>query len=281
MENNRFIKLLNRAQEEKNAVGAVNVFNYMTAAAAIEAADEINKNVIIQTSMGTVKYYGPEKLFGMIDSIRKSAKVEVAIHLDHCTDMELAKKCIISGWDSVMVDFSRLALEENIHNTREIVHFAHANGVAVEGEVGVIAGVEDEIVSDKSVDAGYEETLKFIDETGVDAIAPAVGTAHGVYKGTPKINYELVKRLGQYKTPVVIHGGTGLSAETFLRLIDLGARKINISTVVKQAYLGKIKELANSDGKCNPIEFDDEVKTAVKEEIKKHLEVFSKMRHSF
>lgn len=281
MENNRFIKLLNRAQEEKNAVGAVNVFNYMTAAAAIEAADEINKNVIIQTSMGTVKYYGPEKLFGMIDSIRKSAKVEVAIHLDHCTDMELAKKCIMSGWDSVMVDFSRLALEENIHNTREIVHFAHANGVAVEGEVGVIAGVEDEIVSDKSVDAGYEETLKFIDETGVDAIAPAVGTAHGVYKGTPKINYELVKRLGQYKTPVVIHGGTGLSAETFLRLIDLGARKINISTVVKQAYLGKIKELANSDGKCNPIEFDDEVKTAVKEEIKKHLEVFSKMRHSF
>lgn len=281
MENNRFIKLLNRAQEEKNAVGAVNVFNYMTAAAAIEAADEINKNVIIQTSMGTVKYYGPEKLFGMIDSIRKNAKVEVAIHLDHCTDMELAKKCIISGWDSVMVDFSRLALEENIHNTREIVHFAHANGVAVEGEVGVIAGVEDEIVSDKSVDAGYEETLKFIDETGVDAIAPAVGTAHGVYKGTPKINYELVKRLGQYKTPVVIHGGTGLSAETFLRLIDLGARKINISTVVKQAYLGKIKELANSDGKCNPIEFDDEVKTAVKEEIKKHLEVFSKMRHSF
>lgn len=281
MENNRFIKLLNRAQEEKNAVGAVNVFNYMTAAAAIEAADEINKNVIIQTSMGTVKYYGPEKLFGMIDSIRKNAKVEVAIHLDHCTDMELAKKCIISGWDSVMVDFSRLALEENIHNTREIVHFAHANGVAVEGEVGVIAGVEDEIVSDKSVDAGYEETLRFIDETGVDAIAPAVGTAHGVYKGTPKINYELVKRLGQYKTPVVIHGGTGLSAETFLRLIDLGARKINISTVVKQAYLGKIKELANSDGKCNPIEFDDEVKTAVKEEIKKHLEVFSKMRHSF
>lgn len=281
MENNRFIKLLNRAQEEKNAVGAVNVFNYITAAAAIEAADEINKNVIIQTSMGTVKYYGPEKLFGMIDSIRKNAKVEVAIHLDHCTDMELAKKCIISGWDSVMVDFSRLALEENIHNTREIVHFAHANGVAVEGEVGVIAGVEDEIVSDKSVDAGYEETLKFIDETGVDAIAPAVGTAHGVYKGTPKINYELVKRLGQYKTPVVIHGGTGLSAETFLRLIDLGARKINISTVVKQAYLGKIKELANSDGKCNPIEFDDEVKTAVKEEIKKHLEVFSKMRHSF
>lgn len=281
MENNRFIKLLNRAQEEKNAVGAVNVFNYITAAAAIEAADEINKNVIIQTSMGTVKYYGPEKLFGMIDSIRKSAKVEVAIHLDHCTDMELAKKCIMSGWDSVMVDFSRLALEENIHNTREIVHFAHANGVAVEGEVGVIAGVEDEIVSDKSVDAGYEETLRFIDETGVDAIAPAVGTAHGVYKGTPKINYELVKRLGQYKTPVVIHGGTGLSAETFLRLIDLGARKINISTVVKQAYLGKIKELANSDGKCNPIEFDDEVKTAVKEEIKKHLEVFSKMRHSF
>lgn len=281
MENNRFIKLLNRAQEEKNAVGAVNVFNYMTAAAAIEAADEINKNVIIQTSMGTVKYYGPEKLFGMIDSIRKNAKVEVAIHLDHCTDMELAKKCIMSGWDSVMVDFSRLALEENIHNTREIVHFAHANGVAVEGEVGVIAGVEDEIVSDKSVDAGYEETLRFIDETGVDAIAPAVGTAHGVYKGTPKINYELVKRLGQYKTPVVIHGGTGLSAETFLRLIDLGARKINISTVVKQAYLGKIKELANSDGKCNPIEFDDEVKTAVKEEIKKHLEVFSKMRHSF
>ena len=125
--------------------------------------------------------------------------------------------------------------------------------------------MEEEIVSDEAVGADFEETMEFVERSQIDAVAPAIGTAHGIYHGVPKINFELVEKLGKEKTPVVIHGGSGLSAETFTRLIELGGRKVNISTLVKFA----------------PIPFDTEVENAVKEEVKKHLEVFSGKRTSF
>ena len=141
--------------------------------------------------------------------------------------------------------------------------------------------VEEEIVSDEAVGADFEETMEFVERSQIDAVAPAIGTAHGIYHGVPKINFELVEKLGKEKTPVVIHGGSGLSAETFTRLIELGGRKVNISTLVKNAYLDKTKELILSGEKFAPIPFDTEVENAVKEEVKKHLEVFSGKRTSF
>ncbi len=108
-------------------------------------------------------------------------------------------------------------MEENIRKTREMVEYAHARGVVVEGEVGVISGVEDEISHDEARAATFEDTMDFIEQTGVDAIAPSIGTAHGVYKGVPVLNYGLVERLGKEKTPIVVHGGTGLSVEAFHR----------------------------------------------------------------
>ena len=148
-------------------------------------------------------------------------------------------------------------------------------------ELGIISGVEEDISAEEGANANYEDTMDFVERTKVDAIAPAIGTAHGVYKGVPKLNFDLVERLGKEPTPVVIHGGTGLSAETFARLIALGGRKINISTLVKNAYLDKTKELVLSGEKYAPIPFDTEVYKAVKEAIKIHLEVFSGRRTTF
>ena len=260
MKNNRFMNVLLKAKEENIAVGAVNIFNYLTAEAAVKAAEEIGVNLIIQTSAGTVEHFGAQKLYDIVDAARKGAKIEVALHLDHCRNKEL---------------------EENIANTREMAEYAHSRNVAIEGEIGVISGVEEEIVSDEAVGADFEETMEFVERSQIDAVAPAIGTAHGIYHGVPKINFELVEKLGKEKTPVVIHGGSGLSAETFTRLIELGGRKVNISTLVKNAYLDKTKELILSGEKFAPIPFDTEVENAVKEEVKKHLEVFSGKRTSF
>ena len=281
MKNNLFVNILQQAKEEGNAVGAVNIINYLTADAAVLAASELGVNLIIQTSAATVEHFGAQRLFDIVESVRKDAAVKVALHLDHCKKTELGKLCVDTGWDSVMMDFSQLSFEENIARTREVVEYAHEKGVAVEGEIGIISGVEEDIVSDKQTGADFEETMEFVRRSGIDAVAPAIGTAHGVYRGVPKLNYELVEQLGREKTPVVIHGGTGLSAQQFRKLIALGGRKVNISTLVKNAYLGKIKELALSGEKLAPIPFDTEIRMAVKEEIKKHLAVFSGREETF
>ena len=147
MKNNRFMNVLLKAKEENIAVGAVNIFNYLTAEAAVKAAEEIGVNLIIQTSAGTVEHFGAQKLYDIVDAARKGAKIEVALHLDHCRNKELGKLCADTGWDSIMMDFSHLPFEENIANTREMAEYAHSRNVAIEGEIGVISGVEEEIVS--------------------------------------------------------------------------------------------------------------------------------------
>ena len=281
MNNNRFVQVLKDADEKGIAVGAVNIFNYLTADAAVTAAKELGVNLIIQTSAATVEHFGAQCLYDIVDAARKDAGITVALHLDHCRKKELGKLCVDTGWDAVMMDFSQLPFEENIANTREVARYAHERGVAIEGEIGVISGVEEEIAADKEVSANYEDTMEFVRRSEIDAIAPAIGTAHGIYHGVPKINFDLVEKLGKEATPIVIHGGSGLSAETFRKLIELGGRKVNISTLVKNAYLDTIKTLVLSEKKYAPIPFDTEVKKVVTAEMKKHLEVSSGMREEF
>lgn len=281
MENNRFLNVLNSAKEKNIAVGAVNIFNFLTADAAAQAANELGVNLIIQTSAGTVEHFGAQKLYDIVDAVRKDLDIEVALHLDHCRNKELGKLCVDTGWDSIMMDFSHLPFDENVAATKELAEYAHAKNVAIEGEIGVICGVEEDVVADEEVAADFEGTMEFVKLTGIDAIAPAIGTAHGVYKGVPKLNFDLVEQLGKEPTPVVIHGGTGLSPETFQRLIALGGRKVNISTLVKNTYLNTTKELMTSDKKFSPIPFDVAVQDAVKAAIKSHLAVFSGLAKDF
>lgn len=282
-ENRRsFLEELQEAKGHSYAVGAFNIFNHLSARAVISAAEELGLPVILQTSVVTVREFGTSSLGAMLRQLADEASVNVLIHLDHCQDVELAKACVDAGWDAVMYDGSRLSIEENIAGCREVVEYAHRKGVQVEGELGRIVGVEDAVkvsAEDASL-AGLEESIRFVRESGIDAFAPAIGTAHGVYKGTPRINFDLVGQLKDaVSTPVVIHGGTGLSEETFRRLIRSGGAKVNVSTAIKHAYLDTCRDyFKDAPEKPDPIGFDRVLSHAIKTTARNHMVIFSKDR---
>jgi fructose-bisphosphate aldolase class II len=272
----KLVEHLISAKEQRIAIGAFNIFNELTARAAIRAAESLNRPVILQTSVSTVRQYGAQALISLLGNLRGKARVPVIIHLDHCTDPELAAECAEAGWNSVMIDASHETIEENIRITREVVMRVRPFDVCVEGEIGVISGVEEDIVATTGVQAGIEETLRYIAETGIDAVAPAIGTAHGVYSGVPNLNFGLVESLGaRTDCPVVIHGGTGLSAEAFRRLVSLGAAKINVSTAIKQAYFDAARQYLKSNPEdANPLKLDQSIEAAVTATVRAHLIMF-------
>lgn len=277
-----FLEELQEAKAHSYAVGAFNIFNHLSARAVVHAAEALGIPVILQTSVVTVKEFGVEPLGAMLRQLAGEASVNVLIHLDHCQDVELAKACVDAGWDAVMYDGSRLSIEENIAGCREVVDYAHRKGVHVEGELGRIVGVEDAVkvsAEDASL-AGLEDSIRFVRESGIDAFAPAIGTAHGVYKGRPKINFDLVAQLREaVPAPVVIHGGTGLSEETFRRLIRNGGAKVNVSTAIKHAYLDTCRDyFKDAPAKPDPIGFDRTLSQAIEQTAGDHMVIFTKDR---
>lgn len=270
-------KLLVNAKKGNYAVGAFNIFNYTSAKAAVMAAEEMNSPIILQTSVSTVKAVGTIELIRMLSFIKKDATVPVVIHLDHCTDINLAKECVDAGWDSIMIDASAKPINENIKITLEVKQYAEKHNVCVEGELGIIQGVEDNISANIGKLANYDESIQYINSTGIDAFAPAIGTAHGVYKTKAVLNFDLVKRLSETtECPVVIHGGTGLSESEFHHLIKNGGAKVNISTAIKWAYFDGYKEYVElNPGEPNPLKLDEYIRTYIKEVVKKHLTIFN------
>ena len=256
-----FSQMLRIARKGNYAVPAINILNHVTLAAVLEAASRQRSPVIIQTSVATVKSLKPAALASVTRTMIDAAPIPAVLHLDHCQSVEMCNLCCDLGWDSVMFDGSHLTLEENTVQTRQLRLYAQSKGIEVEGEVGIIAGVEDDISHDVSSLAGFGETMQYIEQTAVDAIAPAIGTAHGLYHGTPNINFDLIEQLAAATDcPIVIHGGTGLSDEIFLQLIACGASKINISTALKHAYIGSTREfLENHPGMANPLKLDEYV----------------------
>lgn len=250
--------MLVRAQNGHYAVAAFNMLNHLTLSAVLEAAAREKSPVIIQTSVATVKALGPAALAKLARAMIEAAPVPAVLHLDHCQDVDLCGRCCDLGWDSVMFDSSHLPFEENIKATQQVRRYAQTKGVDVEGEVGIIAGTEDDISHKETSLAGYDDTMRYIRETEVEAIAPAIGTAHGLYHGVPTINFGLVQQLAaNTPCPVVVHGGTGLADATFLKLIELGAAKINISTALKLAYVDAMRQyLAENTGTVNPLKLD-------------------------
>lgn len=265
------------AKKEGKAIGAFNLFNYLSARAVVKAAEEMSTAVILQTSVGTVEYYGVKELYEMLRGLMESASVNVYLHLDHCTDTALAKACVDAGWDSVMIDASMLPMEENIEITREIVEYAHERHVDVEGELGAIAGVEENISVMQGSRVSLEECLFYVERSGVDIFAPALGTAHGIYRGKPEIHYELNEQLANcLKQPIVCHGGSGLSAEVFQRLIQGGLSKINISTALKHAYMDGLRQyLEDNSGRYAPLKLDDHAFERIRTTVKEHMAIFN------
>ena len=238
-------EMLRGARQGRYAVGAFNIVDAATTLAVVQAAENRRAPVIIQTSVKTVKLYGAGPLAAMIRAAAKASSVPVALHLDHCKQEEVIRECLDAGWSSVMFDGSALAFEENVATTRRVVELAQPRDVTVEGELGAIVGVEDDIfVSQQDAHlADPDQALRFVEATEVDCFAPAIGTAHGLYKGEPKIAYD---RLGTISrscdVPIAIHGGTGLSDEAFRRCIELGGAKVNVSTQIKHSFRDSLEQ---------------------------------------
>ena len=274
----RMKEMLLKAKAGGYAVGAFNIIDYATLQAVVDAAEEQSSPAIIQTSASsTVKYYGCKAIVDMVARAVGDSQVPFALHLDHCKDLEMVFDCIDSGWTSVMYDGSSFPFEENLANSKNVVEKAHAKGVSVEGEIGAVWGVEDDINVEENEDllANPDKAVQYARETGVDAFAPAIGTAHGLYKGEPKLDFERLDEIAQrVEAPIVIHGGTGLSEETFKKLISYGGAKINISTQIKIAYFEGFKSYMDADGKIDPIALIKHIRKAEKEVVKGFMKLF-------
>lgn len=247
--------ILEHAHENGYAVGAFNVNNMEQVHAIIEAAEETRSPVIIQASQGGLKYAGVEYIAAMVKAAADKSTVPVALHLDHGTDFKQIMMCLRNGFTSVMIDGSHYELEENIKKTRQIVEMAHAIGVSVEAELGKIGGTEDDISVDEK-DATFtdpDEAERFVKETEVDYLAIAVGTAHGPYKGEPKIDFDRIKVIKErLNMPLVLHGSSGVPEESIKKAVSLGINKINIDTDIRMAFHKAVKEFI----KENPDVYD-------------------------
>jgi len=248
-------EMLFDAKKNGYAVGAFNIVDYTTMSAVIKAAENKKSPVIIQTSAKTVSLYGYQPIVAWVKALAIHSTVPVALHLDHCKDLDMIKNCIEAGWSSVMIDASSLPLEENIELTKKVVAMAKPKNVTVEGELGIIAGVEDDIfVKDsRSYLADPDVCVEYVNATGVDVLAPAIGTAHGLYRKQPNIDFDLLNEITQrVDIPLAIHGGTGLSEETLKKCIAKGGSKINVSTELKHLFRNSIEEYY----KANPEDYE-------------------------
>ena len=230
-------RLMKRAASGGYAIPAFNIDNLESAMAVSEIMHEMRLPVIVQTIPRTLRYGGVAIYPAMMRELMADCPVDYALHLDHGDSLALVKQCVASGFSSVMFDGSALDFEENIRLTKEVSDFALPMDVSVEGELGTIGGKEE---SDLEMAVGYtevSEACEFVRRTNVSTLAIGVGTAHGVYKGVPKINVERIGEIhAAIETPLVLHGASGLSDETLRACIEAGITKINFATELRQAY---------------------------------------------
>jgi fructose-bisphosphate aldolase, class II len=266
--------VLAQAFERGYGVAAFNVVNDLTAQAVVDAAIEARAPVIVQTSVKTVRAAGTGVLAALVQAIAANAPVPVVLHLDHCPSREVISECIRHGWNSVLFDGSGLELDDCMRQTKEVVAEAHASGVDVEGEIEGIRGVEDGIGSalDTAV-YSVDSSIDFITATGVDCFAPAIGNAHGMYSSTPSLDAEKVTQIASRTgVPVVLHGGTGLTEAQFRDLVRRGCAKVNISTALKQVFIGSSRAFLNENpGVSEPLQLLDYVRQTVRAMALSHI----------
>ena len=242
--------LLETARRTGTAVAALNFYNAETLLAHIRAAGALNRSIILQTTESTINYLGLTMIRGMANAAAEELEQPIALHLDHGSTYDLAARCIDSGYTSVMIDGSKLSFEDNCAITKRVVDLAHANDVSVEGELGHVTS-NDEPRSDDMARfyTRAEDAARFVAETEVDALAVAVGTAHGFYKGEVRIDFERLKQIREAvrDTPLVLHGGSGVSEDLLRTAIESGICKINFGTELKDAFTRAVKlSLSNS-----------------------------------
>lgn len=247
-------RLMKRASREGYAIPAFNIDNLESAMAVSEVMHEMRVPVIVQMIPRTLNYGGIAMYPAMMRELMADCSVDYALHLDHGNGLSLAMKCIASGFSSVMFDGSAMNFEDNIKYTKEVSDYALPMDVSVEGELGTIGGKEE---NDSDMETSYtkvEEAVEFVSRTNVSTLAIGVGTAHGIYKGEPKINVQRIAEIhSAMETPLVLHGASGLSDDVLKDCIAAGISKINFATELRQAYTQGIKaELAKDPELYDP-----------------------------
>lgn len=248
--------ILKKAREDGYAIPAFDVSSYEMARAVVDVAEEINAPVILMGLKPDLTDDAFESMSVIMQTIARKAGVDVCIHLDHAGEFELIKKAILQGYSSVMIDASLKSLEENIRITKEAAEYAHMYGVSVEAELGhvgdgIVCNLESRVQGKES--NGHESALtrvedmeRFLTETNVDALAVAIGTSHGVYRGIPKLDLKLMNELNRHSSvPLVMHGGSGTPEKDLLKSIELGMCKINIFSDILYGYYKGMKEFLN------------------------------------
>ena len=270
--------LMERAEAGQYAVGAFNCNNMEIVQAIVEAAEEENSPVIIQASQGAIKYAGLDYIVAMVKTAVEKATVPICLHLDHGTNFDQVCECIDKGFTSVMYDGSQHSLEENIRVTQKVIKLAREANVSVEGELGKIGGTEDDVHVDER-DASFtnpQEAKRYVEETGVDALAVAIGTAHGQYKGEPKLRFDILNEIESLiTTPIVLHGSSGVPDETIRQAIESGVRKINIDTNIREAFVrGVHKAILANPNEIDPRKILGPAKEEMKEIVKEKIKLF-------
>jgi ketose-bisphosphate aldolase len=275
--------VLRAAKSGGYAVGAFNIVDYNTTLAVVRAAEELDAPVIVQTSVKTVVHWGRKTILSWMEDVAGDSPVPVVLHLDHCKDADFCKDCIDAGWTSVMIDASALPFGQNLDTTRRVVEAAEPAGVSVEAELGQIRGVEEDIsVSEQEshlVDPDKAE--EFCAGVHLAAFAPAIGTAHGLYKGEPKIAFNLLAETARRTgLPIALHGGTGLSDEVFRKCIKLGCAKVNISTQLKHAFIDGFVGYHAEHQNYDPLKVIAAQYERVKSEMAAKIELFGGAGHA-
>lgn len=246
-------EMLEKAKSEGYAVGQFNLNNLEFTQAILQAAEEEKSPVILGVSEGAARYMGGFKTtVKLVEALMEEYKttVPVAIHLDHGSSYQKCAEAIHAGFTSVMIDASHHSFEENIVITSKVVELAHFHGISVEAELGVVGGQEDDVIADGVIYADPGECKELVERTGIDCLAPALGSVHGPYKGEPNLGFkEMEEILNSTGVPLVLHGGTGISTADIKRSISLGTAKINVNTENQLTSVKTVREVlaANPD----------------------------------
>jgi fructose-bisphosphate aldolase, class II len=272
-------EVLSKASKEGYAVGHFDIHNLEWTQAVLEAASEENSPVILGVTEEAVKYFkGFSVAVGMVKALITEMKLEipVVIHLDHGSSFENCKAAIDAGFTSVMIDASHHPFEENVKITKQVVEYAHKHGVTVEAELGSIGGQEDGALVAEPIYANPKECKELVQLTGIDCLAPALGSVHGPYKGEPKLGFDEMKEINELlDIPLVLHGSSGLSSEHIKKAIALGTAKINVNADNHLAFTKAVRTYLNEDPEVYDARtYIAEGRQAIKKVIKQKLHLF-------
>lgn len=268
-------RMLRTAQKDGYAVGSFNIENMEMAQAVIEAAEESHAPVIVQTSPSTLGYASSTVFYSMVKAMVKNVSVPVALHLDHGNSYRLVINAINDGYTSVMIDGSHLPFEENIALTYEVVQFAGKKNIPVEAELGIVGGKEDDTIKEGNIFTDPYKAKEFVESTNVSSLAVAIGTTHGLYKSTPKLDLLRLQAIRKMvEVPLVLHGASGLSDNDVIQCVNEGICKVNYATDLRISFTNHIRNiLQDRPGIIDPKIFGKSARESVKDLVKRIMKV--------